>query len=64
VRRPGHGGPVEHGRTGVDDGVTRSTGTGAPPLEERCDHPLDRSLTGRAEDDVALLGVRCHAQTR
>jgi hypothetical protein len=31
---------------------------------ERCDQPLDRGLTGRAGDDVALLGVRCHPQTR
>jgi hypothetical protein len=65
---PVTGGPVEHGRTGVDDGVTRSTGTraerGDPPLVERRDPPLDRGLTGRAGDDVALLGVRCHPQTR
>jgi sigma-B regulation protein RsbU (phosphoserine phosphatase) len=56
-------GLIEHGRTGVDEGLTRLTGVLADlpdlPLEELCDRLLDRVLTGRADDDIALIAVRC-----
>jgi PAS domain S-box-containing protein len=57
-------GLIEHGRTGIDEGLTRLTEAltelGDLPLEELCDQLLDRIVTGRADDDIALLAVRCH----
>jgi serine phosphatase RsbU (regulator of sigma subunit) len=57
-------GLIEHGRTGIDAGLTRLTGalpalTGLP-LEDLCDRLLADILTGRADDDVALVAVRYH----
>jgi serine phosphatase RsbU (regulator of sigma subunit) len=58
-------GLVEHGRTGIDPGLERLgralAELAGPPLDELCDELLDRILTGRADDDVALLAVRCGA---
>jgi phosphoserine phosphatase RsbU/P len=59
-------GLIEHGRTGIDEGLARLTGVLAElpdlPLEELCDRLLDRILTGRADDDIALIAVRCHPE--
>jgi serine phosphatase RsbU (regulator of sigma subunit) len=57
-------GLIEHGRSGIDAGLTRLTGalpalTGLP-LEKLCDRLLADILTGRADDDVALVAVRHH----
>ncbi|MGY1729874.1 SpoIIE family protein phosphatase [Geodermatophilus sp. SYSU D01045] len=56
-------GLVEHGHTGIDEGLTRLTRALEElhdlPLEQLCDRLLDRILTGRADDDVAVLAVRC-----
>jgi phosphoserine phosphatase RsbU/P len=59
-------GLVEHGRTGLDEGMVRLIRAAAElhalPVGELCDRILDRLLPGRADDDVALLAVRCHPQ--
>ena len=59
-------GLVEHGRTPLDDGIAEVTQALAElhglPLDELCDAVLDRMLPCRADDDVALLAVRCHPQ--
>jgi phosphoserine phosphatase RsbU/P len=56
-------GLVEHGRTGIDEGITRLSGQLAElvdvPLEKLCDQLLDRIVPGRADDDIAVLAVRC-----
>jgi phosphoserine phosphatase RsbU/P len=56
-------GLVEHGRTGIDEGLIRLTGQlaalSALDLEMLCDQLLDGIVTGRADDDIALLAVRC-----
>jgi hypothetical protein len=31
-------------------------------LDALCDHLLEHIVTGRADDDIALLAVRCHPQ--
>ncbi|WP_369133722.1 SpoIIE family protein phosphatase [Modestobacter sp. I12A-02662] len=55
-------GLVEHGRSGIDDGLTRLCAELAQlagvPVEKLCDQLLDRIVTGRADDDIALLAVR------
>jgi sigma-B regulation protein RsbU (phosphoserine phosphatase) len=55
-------GLLEHGRTLIDDGLARLTAAlgdlVGQPLEQLCDLLLDRIITGRADDDVALLAVR------
>jgi serine phosphatase RsbU (regulator of sigma subunit) len=57
-------GLVEYGRTGIDEGITRLIDQLAEltdqPLEKLCDQLLDRIAPGRADDDIALLAVRCH----
>ena len=59
-------GLIEHGRTGIDEGLDRLTATlrqlTATPLHELCDQLLDRIVTGRTDDDIALLAVRCDPQ--
>jgi phosphoserine phosphatase RsbU/P len=59
-------GLVEHGHTGIDDGLDRLCGELAQlaevPVDKLCDQLLDRIVTGRAEDDVALLAVRAHPE--
>ncbi len=57
-------GLIEHGRTGIDDGLLRLASAlralAGLPLEELCDRLLADILTGRADDDVALVAVRHH----
>jgi phosphoserine phosphatase RsbU/P len=59
-------GLVEHGRSGIDEGLDRLIATlrqlRDTPLDELCDQLLDRIVTGRADDDIALLAVRCHPE--
>ncbi|MCU1614962.1 MAG: putative sensor protein, partial [Frankiales bacterium] len=59
-------GLIEYGRTGVDEGIARLTGHLAEladlPLEDLCDRLLDSVGTGRADDDIAILAVRCHPE--
>ena len=59
-------GLVEHGRVNIDTGLTRLTGAltelAGVPVDELCDRLLDRILLGRADDDIALLAVRCHPE--
>ena len=59
-------GLVEHGRTDIDRGLERIRGVlaevGGDPVDLLCDRLLDRILTGPAEDDVAILAVRCHTE--
>ena len=56
-------GLVEHGHTGLDDGIAKLAaflpGLRELSLEELCDRLLDGMLPSRADDDVALLAVRC-----
>jgi serine phosphatase RsbU (regulator of sigma subunit) len=58
-------GLIEHGRTGINEGTARLlravTALAGRPLEQLCDELLDGLVTGRADDDVALLAVRCDA---
>jgi serine phosphatase RsbU (regulator of sigma subunit) len=58
-------GLVEHGRTGIDEGIARITAhlpaLCQAGLDELCDALLDRVVPGRADDDIALLAVRCSA---
>jgi serine phosphatase RsbU (regulator of sigma subunit) len=59
-------GLVEHGRVDIDTGLARLTGVltelADAPVDELCDRLLDRIVPGRADDDVALLAVRCHPE--
>ncbi|MFW3172846.1 SpoIIE family protein phosphatase [Geodermatophilus sp. CPCC 206100] len=59
-------GLVEHGRVDIDTGLARLigelTGLADVPVDELCDRLLDRIVPGRADDDIALLAVRCHPE--
>jgi sigma-B regulation protein RsbU (phosphoserine phosphatase) len=59
-------GIVEHGRTGIDEGIARFTAVLAElsdvPLDELCDELLSRIVRGRTDDDIAILAVRCHPE--
>jgi PAS domain S-box-containing protein len=59
-------GLVEHGRVDIDAGLARLTRVltelADMPVDELCDRLLDRIVPGRADDDVALLAVRCHPE--
>jgi sigma-B regulation protein RsbU (phosphoserine phosphatase) len=59
-------GLIEHGRTGIDEGITRLIDhlaeLAGQPLEKLCDLLLDRIAPGRADDDIAILAVRCLPQ--
>jgi phosphoserine phosphatase RsbU/P len=56
-------GLIEHGRTGIDEGIALLTDALSEladlPLEKLCDQLLDRIVPGRADDDIALLALRC-----
>jgi serine phosphatase RsbU (regulator of sigma subunit) len=56
-------GLIEYGRTGIDEGIDRLTAQLSEladlPLEDLCDGLLDRVPPGRADDDIAILAVRC-----
>src|SRR3954469_7243003 len=56
-------GLIEYGRTGIDEGIGRLAGhladVAALPLEDLCDRLLDRVPRGRADDDIAILALRC-----
>ena len=59
-------GIVEHGRSGIDEGIARLTGvvgelTGRS-AGEVCDELLNRIVSGRSDDDIAILAVRCGDQ--
>jgi hypothetical protein len=60
-------GLVEHGRTGIDEGIARLAAAlpelADMPLEKLCDQLLDRIVPGRADDDIALLALHCHPRT-
>jgi serine phosphatase RsbU (regulator of sigma subunit) len=55
-------GLVEHGHQLLDDGIAELTATARPlvglPLDELCDQLIDQLVTGRTDDDIALLAVR------
>jgi PAS domain S-box-containing protein len=59
-------GLVEHGRVDIDTGLARLTSVvrhlADLPVEKLCDRLLDRILLGNADDDIALLAVRCHPE--
>jgi serine phosphatase RsbU (regulator of sigma subunit) len=59
-------GLVEHGRVDIDTGLARLTGAltelAGVPVDQLCDRLLDRIVPGRADDDIALLAVRCHPE--
>jgi sigma-B regulation protein RsbU (phosphoserine phosphatase) len=56
-------GLVEHGRTGIDEGITRLSAQLATlagtDLDSLCDLLLEQIVTGRTDDDIAILAVRC-----
>ena len=55
-------GLLEHGRSGIDEGLERLSavlaGLAGRSAAEVCDAVLDRVITGPADDDVALVVVR------
>jgi serine phosphatase RsbU (regulator of sigma subunit) len=59
-------GLIEHGRCDIDTGLSRLAsvlaGLSAEPVEQLCDRLLDRIVVDRADDDIALLAVRCHPE--
>src|SRR4051812_12440296 len=60
-------GLVEHGRIDLDRGLERIRSVlgelAGVPVGRLCDRLLDRILTGPADDDVAILAVRCHPES-
>jgi serine phosphatase RsbU (regulator of sigma subunit) len=57
-------GIVEHGRSGIDEGIARLTrelaGLPTAGVGQLCDELLARIVTGgRTDDDIAILAVRC-----
>ncbi|TFV69935.1 GAF domain-containing protein [Blastococcus sp. CT_GayMR20] len=59
-------GLVEHGRTGIDEGIARLTGIvgelGGLGVDPLCDRLLDRIVRQRSDDDVAIVAVRFHPE--
>ena len=59
-------GLVEQGRTVIDEGLTRLVdvlaGVGDVGVDDLCDALLDRIVSRRGEDDVAIVALRCHPQ--
>jgi serine phosphatase RsbU (regulator of sigma subunit) len=60
-------GLVEHARTGIDEGIERLAAVLAEgpelPLPALCDRLLEQIVTDRADDDIAVLAVRCHPES-
>ena len=60
-------GLVEHGRTLIDEGIARLATLvgelGHLSVDDLCDQLLTRIVRHRADDDVAIVAVRCHAET-
>nr|WP_254920802.1 SpoIIE family protein phosphatase [Blastococcus mobilis] len=50
----------------MDEGIARLSQTLEQlrhlPLEQLCDALLHRIVTGRSDDDIAVLAVRCHPE--
>jgi serine phosphatase RsbU (regulator of sigma subunit) len=59
-------GLVEQGRTTIDEGLERLVAVfrelGELSPDALCDALLDRIVSRRSEDDVAIVAVRCHPQ--
>jgi serine phosphatase RsbU (regulator of sigma subunit) len=59
-------GLIEHDRTDLDEGIARLAAAAADlaelPVDQFCDQLLARLLPDHADDDVALLALRCHPQ--
>jgi sigma-B regulation protein RsbU (phosphoserine phosphatase) len=57
-------GLVEHGRTGIDEGITRLAQVVREltdlTMDPFCDQLLDRIISHHTDDDVAIIAVRCH----
>jgi sigma-B regulation protein RsbU (phosphoserine phosphatase) len=57
-------GLVEHGRTLIDEGLSRLAGLAAElgglGADELCDQLLQRIVENRSDDDVAIVAVRFH----
>ena len=60
-------GLVEHGHCDLDQGMARLTAILGEltdlPVDQLCDQLLERVVTGHADDDIALLALRCQPQT-
>jgi serine phosphatase RsbU (regulator of sigma subunit) len=60
-------GLVEHGRTGIDEGITRLTGLVGElvglGVDALCDQLLERIVRQRSDDDVAIVAVRFHPES-
>lgn len=56
-------GLVEHGRTGIDEGLVRLAGVvedlRGQDMDALCDGLLERIVRDRSDDDVAIVVVRC-----
>jgi serine phosphatase RsbU (regulator of sigma subunit) len=59
-------GLVEHGRTLIDEGISRLAGLAAElaglSADELCDQLLQRIVEQRPDDDVAIVAVRFHPE--
>ncbi len=56
-------GIVEHGRIGIDAGIDRLRDVGDLTVDKLCDELLARIVSDRSDDDIALIAVRCGADT-
>jgi hypothetical protein len=56
-------GLIEYARTDIDEGIQRLAATleksPSLSLDALCDRLLDRIVIGRADDEIAILAVRC-----
>ena len=59
-------GLIEHGRTAIDEGISRLTALvgelGGLDVDGLCDQLLERIVVGRSDDDVAIVAVRFHPE--
>jgi serine phosphatase RsbU (regulator of sigma subunit) len=57
-------GLIEHGRIGIDEGITRLTRVlaemSALSVDKLCDQLLHRIVPDRTDDDIAIIALRCH----